>query len=149
MTFEEAFRRTGRVVNINISSSSRVRAPGWSPYLKRPESGPRGALLLNALTTPHVLVRSAVHASCCLPTVMKPTTLLAKDPDGNVVPFHGGGGSADGVHGHQYMDGSFTADIPRDRLTELFHVTQTVVSQVRIAAASGSLWCSHPPPSAF
>jgi len=29
-----------------------------------------------------------------------------------------------------YMDGSFTADIPRDRLTELFHVTQTVVSQV-------------------
>mmetsp|Transcript_3066 Transcript_3066/g.9280 ORF Transcript_3066/g.9280 Transcript_3066/m.9280 type:complete len:105 (+) Transcript_3066:1438-1752(+) len=61
---------------------------------------------------------------------MKPTTLLAKDPDGNVVPFHGGGGSADGVHGHQYMDGSFTADIPRDRLTELFHVTQTVVSQV-------------------
>mmetsp|Transcript_1895 Transcript_1895/g.5176 ORF Transcript_1895/g.5176 Transcript_1895/m.5176 type:complete len:643 (+) Transcript_1895:1098-3026(+) len=117
MTFEEAFRRTGRVVNINISSSSR-------------ESGPRGALLLNALTTPHVLVRSAVHASCCLPTVMKPTTLLAKDPDGNVVPFHGGGGSADGVHGHQYMDGSFTADIPRDRLTELFHVTQTVVSQV-------------------
>mmetsp|Transcript_3068 Transcript_3068/g.9295 ORF Transcript_3068/g.9295 Transcript_3068/m.9295 type:complete len:132 (+) Transcript_3068:1103-1498(+) len=36
MTFEEAFRRTGRVVNINISSSSRVRAPGWSPYLKRP-----------------------------------------------------------------------------------------------------------------
>jgi len=28
------------------------------------------------------------------------------------------------------MDGSFTADIPRDRLTELFHVTQTVVPQV-------------------
>jgi len=28
------------------------------------------------------------------------------------------------------MDGSFTADIPRDRRIELFHSTQTVVSQV-------------------
>lgn len=107
-----------RVVNINISSSSRG-------------TGPRGALLLNALTTPHVLVRSAVHASCCLPTVMRPTSLLAKGADGQIVPFHGGGGGGGGDGpGVQYMDGSFTADIPRDRLTELFHVTQTVVSQV-------------------
>ena len=44
----------------------------------------RGALLLNHLTTPHVLVRSAVHASCSLPTVMKPTALLAKDAAGKV-----------------------------------------------------------------
>jgi predicted acylesterase/phospholipase RssA len=60
---------------------------------------------------------------------MKPTSLLAKTAGGLIVPFHGGGGGADGP-GVQYMDGSFTADIPRDRLTELFHVTQTVVSQV-------------------
>ena len=32
--------------------------------------------------------------------------------------------------GDLWIDGSFTADIPHDRLSELFHVTQTVVSQV-------------------
>ncbi len=117
ITFEEAFKRTGRIVNINISASSRGGASA------------RGALLLNALTAPHVLIRSAVHASCCLPTVMKPTTLLAKDAAGRVVPFSSAAdGGEDG--GGEWMDGSFTADIPRDRLSELFHVTQTVVSQV-------------------
>ena len=29
-----------------------------------------------------------------------------------------------------HMDESFTADIPRDRRTELFHVTQTVMPHV-------------------
>ena len=39
----------------------------------RAEGGKRGALLLNHLTAPHVLIRSAVHASCCLPNRAKPT----------------------------------------------------------------------------
>ena len=30
----------------------------------------------------------------------------------------------------EFEDGSFTADIPRKRLSELFHVTQDIVSQV-------------------
>jgi len=115
-TFEEAYRKTGRVVNINISSSSQGG------------SGARTALLLNALTAPHVLVRSAVHCSCSLPTVMKATTLLAKDPDtGEIKPYAGEGNTGSAP---QWIDGSFTQDIPRDRLSELFHVTQTIVSQV-------------------
>ncbi|KAL1515922.1 hypothetical protein AB1Y20_002536 [Prymnesium parvum] len=110
LTFEEAFNRTGRIVNINISSSS------------RPMGASRGALLLNHLTAPHVLIRSAVHASCCLPTVMLPTSLLAKNSAGEIVSF---------VHEQaKWIDGSFTADIPRRRLSELFHVTQDIVSQV-------------------
>ena len=32
--------------------------------------------------------------------------------------------------GDEWMDGSFTADLPRERLVQLFHVTQNVVSQV-------------------
>lgn len=110
VTFEEAFARTGRIVNINVSGSARA------------EASRRGALLLNHLTAPHVLIRSAVHASCCLPTVMLPTTLLAKDSSGQIVPF--------ASEGAQWIDGSFTADIPRKRLSELFHVTQDIVSQV-------------------
>ena len=129
LTFKEAFERTGRIVNINVSGSS--------------TGGKRGALLLNHLTAPHVLIRSAVHASCCLPTVMHPTSLLAKAADGSTVPF--------GDDAAQWIDGSFTADIPRRRLSELFHVTQDVVSQVsrmrahhaRLLLRMLMLSCSH------
>lgn len=109
-TFEEAFNRTGRIVNINISASSRATG------------SVRGALLLNHLTAPHVLIRSAVHASCSLPTVMHPTSLLAKNSAGEIVTFV--------KEEARWIDGSFTADIPRRRLSELFHVTQDIVSQV-------------------
>ena len=112
ITFQEAFERTGRIVNINISASSRGRGGHQG-----------GALLLNHLTAPHVLLASAVHASCSLPTVMKSTTLVAKAADGALVPFT----RAE----EQWIDGSFTADIPRKRLSELFHVTQDIVSQVK------------------
>ena len=47
-TFGEAHRKTGRVININIS----VRGAGGSK---------RGAVLLNHMTTPSCLIRSAVH----------------------------------------------------------------------------------------
>ena len=70
-TFGEAHRKTGRVININIS----VRGAGGSK---------RGAVLLNHMTTPSCLIRSAVHASCALPTVMHSTRLLYKASSGEV-----------------------------------------------------------------
>ena len=118
-TFMEAYEKTQRTVNINVSSSSGAGQR-------------RGALLLNHLTTPHVLIRSAVHASCCLPTIMHPTELLKKEADGTIAPFmrmsdSDGRGSTTKT---EWMDGSYTADVPRKRMAELFHVTQIVVSQV-------------------
>jgi predicted acylesterase/phospholipase RssA len=110
-TFAEAYARTGRVANINISVGSRQGGVGK-----------RGSLLLNHLTAPQVLIRSALHASCALPTVMHPTTLLMKTSSGEILPFE--------RESLEFIDGSFTADIPRSRLSELFHVTQNVVSQV-------------------
>ena len=53
---------------------------------------------------------------------MRSVALLAKAADGTIVPFT----RAE----EQWIDGSFTADIPRRRLSELFHVTQDIVSQV-------------------
>ena len=114
-TFMEAYEKTQRTVNINVSSSSGAGQR-------------RGALLLNHLTTPHVLIRSAVHASCCLPTIMHPTELLKKEADGTITPFMRTSG--DDGRKTEWMDGSFTADVPRKRMAELFHVTQIVVSQV-------------------
>ena len=116
VTFEEAFRRTKRVVNIQVTSA----ATGTGERH-------RAALLLNHVTTPHVLLRSAVHASCSLPFVINQTELLTKFPGtGQIVPYSS---SAPGAP-ETFIDGSFSADIPRARLEQLFGVTQTIVSQV-------------------
>ena len=54
---------------------------------------------------------------------MHSAALLAKDSTGRIVPFQNN-------EKVRFIDGSFTADIPRKRLSELFHVTQDIVSQV-------------------
>jgi TAG lipase/steryl ester hydrolase/phospholipase A2/LPA acyltransferase len=50
-TFQEAFDRTGRIINITVASLN-------------PHDPPR---LLNYLTAPHVCVWSAAVASCAIP----------------------------------------------------------------------------------
>lgn len=113
-TFGEAYARTGRIVNISLTVSSRTMGSIGS-------SGSR-MLLMNHTTAPDVLIRSAVHASCALPGLMEPVELLAKDRNGNIVPYM--------PEKFKFIDGSLKADIPMRRLSELFNVTQYVVSQV-------------------
>jgi TAG lipase/steryl ester hydrolase/phospholipase A2/LPA acyltransferase len=69
-TFQEAFDRTGRIINIIV-------AP-MNPY-----DPPR---LLNYLTAPHVCVWSAAAASCAIPGIFDPITLIVKEPDGRFRP---------------------------------------------------------------
>jgi hypothetical protein len=78
---------------------------------------------LNHVTTPHVLVASAVRASCALPGVMESATLLCKSETGEVQPY---------LLSSQmrWVDGSITSDIPRDRIAGMFNVTTFIVSQV-------------------
>jgi TAG lipase/steryl ester hydrolase/phospholipase A2/LPA acyltransferase len=92
-TFAEAFARTHRVVNIGVTSG-----------------GGQGGLLLNYLTSPHVLVWSAVAVSCALPGLMKPRRLMAKIPGGGVRPWFSG------MH---MQDGSVVADLPMRRLSQV------------------------------
>lgn len=112
LTFEEAFERTGRNVAISVSPS-RVGGGSGTRHTK---------LLLNHITNPHVLVASAVQASCALPGIMNPVELECKDADGNIVPYLMGG--------IEWVDGSITADIPTKRLRELFNTNSFIVSQV-------------------
>jgi TAG lipase/steryl ester hydrolase/phospholipase A2/LPA acyltransferase len=105
LTFAEAFARTGRLVNLSTSTTS------------------LGAtLLLNHINAPNVLVRSAVQASCALPGVMRPGTLLAKSREGEIVPFESAG--------LLFRDGSFQSDIPMRELSAQFHASHFLVSQV-------------------
>nr|CAG8592636.1 13532_t:CDS:10 [Entrophospora candida] len=72
MTFQEAYNRTRRVLNITVSSSTVYEMPR----------------LLNYLTAPNVLIWSAVAASCSIPLIYNSTPLMAKDKSGNIVPWN-------------------------------------------------------------
>jgi TAG lipase/steryl ester hydrolase/phospholipase A2/LPA acyltransferase len=112
LTFMEAYDRTGRICNISVS--------GHSGSTKFP-------MLCNYFTTPNVLIYSAIVASCSLPGVFEPLSLLAKGrpgPDGKreIVPYIRAG--------LKWLDGSMQSDLPMARLGELFNVNFFIVSQV-------------------
>ena len=104
MTFEEGFALSGLAVSIQVSIGSQT------------------GYVLNHLTSPNVLIRTAVCASCALPGLMRPVEILAKDKNGNLVPFH--------PPDVKSYDGTITQDIPSARMTELFNCNNFIVSQV-------------------
>ncbi|CAE8596474.1 unnamed protein product, partial [Polarella glacialis] len=70
-TFLDAFDRTGRIINITVSG-----LPGNTRY----------PMLLNYLTSPHVLVWSAVLCSASVPGIFESRELMAKDRFGKWCP---------------------------------------------------------------
>ncbi|KAJ5964329.1 uncharacterized protein N7479_004205 [Penicillium vulpinum] len=107
MTFQEAYNRTRRILNICVSSAGMYELPR----------------LLNYISAPNVLIWSAVAVSCSVPFVFRPFTLMAKDPlTGEPVPWN----DLD----KQYIDGSVDGDLPMTRLAEMFNVNHFIVSQV-------------------
>jgi TAG lipase/steryl ester hydrolase/phospholipase A2/LPA acyltransferase len=108
VTFLEAYARSARVLNVAVSSTSMYDMP----------------CLLNYVTAPHVLVWSAVVASCALPAFFASAPLLARDDvTGAVVPWEVTGGD-------RWIDGSVENDLPMRRVAELFNVNHFIVSQV-------------------
>lgn len=107
LTFREAFERTGRHISISVSPRERHQSPR----------------LLNALTSPHVLIRSAVRASCAIPGLFDPVQLLARDAQGRTVPFLKS----------KWIDGVFAADLPAKQLARLYGTNHYVVSYVNPA----------------
>jgi TAG lipase/steryl ester hydrolase/phospholipase A2/LPA acyltransferase len=79
--------------------------------------------MCNYLTTPQMIVHSACLASCAIPGVFEAVELMAKNRDGEVVPYFKTGG-------WRWTDGGLQADLPKARLSELFNVNQFIVSQV-------------------
>ncbi|KAF2402875.1 patatin-domain-containing protein [Trichodelitschia bisporula] len=107
MTFQEAYNRTRRILNIGVSSASIHELPR----------------LLNFVTSPNVVIWSAVSASCSVPLVFSPASLLAKDPrTGELHPWN--------PSPQRWIDGSVDNDLPMTRLSEMFNVNHFIVSQV-------------------
>lgn len=105
LTFQEAYYRTRRVLNVTVSSSSIHEMPR----------------LLNYLTAPNVLIWSAVCASCSVPLVFSSYDILAKN-------------TKTGEHYSwtpaTFIDGSVDNDLPMSRLAEMFNVNHFIACQV-------------------
>ncbi|CUS08251.1 unnamed protein product [Tuber aestivum] len=107
ITFQEAYNRTRRILNICVSSASIYELPR----------------LLNYVSAPNVLIWSAVAASCSVPFLFTSTSLLAKDPQtGLPTPWD--------PSPQRWIDGSVDNDLPMSRLSEMFNVNHFIVSQV-------------------
>lgn len=117
LTFQEAYDMTGRVLGITVCSPRKHEPPRC----------------LNYLTSPHVVIWSAVTASCAFPGLFEAQELMAKDRSGEIVPYHppfnlepeeGSGPSM-----RRWRDGSLEIDLPMMQLKELFNVNHFIVSQ--------------------
>lgn len=104
LTFQEAYEITGRHLNVSVA----------------PAEKHQNGRLLNAITSPNVFVREAVLASCAVPGIYDPVTLMAKDHNGQRVPY---------LPGRKWVDGSVTHDVPSKRLSRLYGVNHHIVSQ--------------------
>lgn len=109
-TFYEAYKLTGRIVTITVSPTH------VTPEFTEP-------LVLNCVTTPDILLWSAVAASCALPGLMPVAELFAKENHTNKIIRYF-------PPGMKWMDGSISQDIPHKELSTLFNVRQFIVSQV-------------------
>ncbi|CAB9518021.1 Patatin-like phospholipase domain-containing protein [Seminavis robusta] len=104
-TFQEAFDRTGRILNIVVTPLSKGDPPR----------------LLNYLTAPHVLVWSAAAASSSLPGVFEANRLMVKDVDGTE--------RYESATEMKFSDGSMELDLPMQQLSEMFNVNHFIISQ--------------------
>lgn len=108
LTFQEAYERTQRALNITVSGLL-------------PNQAPR---LLNAITSPNVTIRSAVQASSAVYGIYPPTTLEAKNAHGEKVPY---------LPDLKWIDGSFLDDLPAKRLARLYGVNHFISSMINPA----------------
>ncbi|MCJ1374710.1 hypothetical protein MMC20_005942 [Loxospora ochrophaea] len=104
-TFHEAYKRTGRILNVSC-----IPSDPHSP-----------TILANYLTAPDCVIWSTVLASAAVPGILNPVVLMMKAHDGTLTPYS---------FGHKWKDGSLRTDIPLRALNLHFNVNFSIVSQV-------------------
>ncbi|KFK34934.1 hypothetical protein AALP_AA5G213100 [Arabis alpina] len=117
LTFQEAYDMTGRILGITVCSARKHEPPRC----------------LNYLTSPHVVIWSAVTASCAFPGLFEAQELMAKDRTGELIPYHSPFNldpeESSGASARRWRDGSLEMDLPMIQLKELFNVNHFIVSQ--------------------
>ena len=104
LNFQQAFELSHRAVNITVSPAGTNQPPR----------------LLNHLTFPYLCMREAVQASCSVPLLFPPVTLMTHDEEGERTPF---------LPLLKWNDGSLKSDLPMLRMRRLHNVNHFLVSQ--------------------
>lgn len=105
LTFAEAFERSGLHINIAVAPYDATQSPQ----------------IMNALTTPNLLVWSAVLASCAVPLLFPPVRLTSKRYDGEHTPY---------MANTRWVDGSVRSDFPQEKMARLYNINYSIASQV-------------------
>jgi len=107
LTFKEIHDRYKWNLNITVTDSQKTDE----------------ARLLNYLTSPNVVVWSAVSCSTAIPHFFDPGELMVKcEETGEIMPYHPENTQT------RYIDGSIAGDLPMQRMSELFNVNTFIVS---------------------
>ncbi len=104
LSFDEAYRTSGRIVNITVSPAGQNQPPR----------------LLNHITFPYLYLREAVLASCAVPVIFPPVMLMTRNEAGEREPW---------MPLLRWNDGSLKSDLPMLRLRRLHNVNHFIVSQ--------------------
>ncbi|KAI0195461.1 hypothetical protein F4808DRAFT_330259 [Astrocystis sublimbata] len=113
LTFEEAFHRSKRVLNITVATAAQDGIP----------------TLLNYITAPNVLIwTAAVASNASTPSLYgsRQTTVLCKDANGAIVPWAPAKSFRPWTHASDKDHKS-----PLARISQLFNVNHFIVSQAR------------------
>ena len=128
LTFAEAYQKTGRILNITITTDDEASPPQ----------------LLNYKVTPDVVIYTAVLASASLPGLLPSVQLLCRRSSivlvspmiqDEVSPISLEDKEPFEMLGSRWRDGSFVIDIPLDHLRPLFNIKFSLVSQVNPGVA--------------
>lgn len=104
-TFDEAYERTGKILNISTVPSD-IHSP---------------TILCNYITSPNCCIWSAMLASAAVPGILNPVMLMEKTKNGDIRPFS---------LGSKWKDGSLRTDVPLSTLNMYFNTKFSIVSQV-------------------
>lgn len=104
VTFAEAHKTSGLHINVAVA-----------PY-----DASQDARIMNNLTSPDLLVWSAVLASCAVPILFPPIKLTSKRYDGQQTPY---------MANTRWVDGSVRSDFPQEKMARLYNINYTIASQ--------------------
>ncbi|KAM7224493.1 protein of unknown function (DUF3336) domain containing protein [Rhypophila decipiens] len=115
LTFEEAYQRSKRILNITVATAGQGGVP----------------TLLNYLTAPNVLIWTAAVASNASTSSLyghRETRVLCKDSHGNIIPWK----PANTVDFRHWTHASYSdRQAPLRQIAQLFNVNHFIVSQAR------------------
>lgn len=132
LTFEEAYNRSKRVLNITVATEGQGGVPTLLNYLTAPNVVSIQSFRVFLVNTNMVKLiwTAAVASNASSPSLYghHKTTMLCKDAHGNIVPW----APANTIDFRHWTHASYTdRDSPLRRIAELFNVNHFIVSQAR------------------